>query len=264
MAKKKKGGCPGGVCGMNSQNKYQASANKKIQKTNAKAAVNQAKAESKAQASQPVVSGTPAPAATNPTGMAAINGMGQQGGGLPPLVQQRFDQNSPVTYTQPGPGFWSGTNANISYYPQYEPEQNYVLDQLLRGGLGNLQNLQRPDFEPIAERSQREFATQTVPSLAERFTSLGGGQRSSAFQGALGQAGSDLQSQLAALRSKYGLEANQQQFNQAIPQLQLGLQPRRESVYTPRQSSGISNLFSGFAQNAGQGIGALGKMAFGG
>ena len=278
MGKKKKGGCPGGICGRRPatpqaapQNKYQAKAQKKIDKVQAKADVAQAKAQAKVLAEQPTITG--APPAINPgqiTGPQGVTGgglqalSGNQSGALPPLAggQQSYN-NNPITYTQPGPGFFSGTNANISYYPQYEPEQQYTLDQLLRGGLGGIRGLQELDFDPIAERQQREFQTQTVPSLAERFTALGGGQRSGAFKAALGQAGSDLQSQLAALRSKYGLAANEQRLQQALPQLQFGLQPRRESVYTPRQSSGISNLFGGLGQGIGQGISSLARMGLG-
>lgn len=79
---------------------------------------------------------------------------------------------------------------------------------------GNLamQGLQNPyeGFQPIENRAREQFQTSTIPSLAERFTSLGNSQRSSAFQGALGQAGAGLESNLAALRSQYGL-ANRQE-----------------------------------------------------
>ena len=57
------------------------------------------------------------------------------------------------------------------------------------------------DFEPLRQQAMTQFNTQTVPSLAERFTSLGGGQRSSAFQGALGQAGAGLQENLAGMQT---------------------------------------------------------------
>ena len=55
-----------------------------------------------------------------------------------------------------------------------------------QSALGNQasQALQNPyeGFEPIAQQARNQFNTSTVPSLAERFTSMGtGGQRSSAF-----------------------------------------------------------------------------------
>jgi hypothetical protein len=242
-------GCPGGVC-----SKKQKKANKK-----------QAKQEAKALAAQPVVSNAPPAIAANQIGSgAAPSSLQGFTGGLPALggVQQSYNMQ-PITYTHKGPGFFSSVDPTTQYYPSFTPEQQFSLDQLLRGGLNGIQGLQTPDFGPIEEQAKREFQTQTIPSLAERFTSLGGGQRSSAFQGALGSAASDLQSQLAALRSKYGLAANEQRLQQALPQLQFGLQPRYESVFTPRQPSGISNLFSGISQGIGQGISSLGKIGLG-
>jgi hypothetical protein len=55
-------------------------------------------------------------------------------------------------------------------------------------------------LSPISQNAMNRFNTQTVPSLAERFTSLGSGsQGSSAFAGQLGAAGGNLQNELAGL-----------------------------------------------------------------
>lgn len=264
--------CKNGVCGVKKPNKYQVKANKKVQKINAKAAANQAKQQARAQAAQPTVTGGP-PAITpemvanqSLPGMQNTQGNGLQalGGGLPPLAggQKDYSRN-PITYTHKGPGFFSSVDPTTQYYPIYDPEQQYSLDQLLRSGFGGVSNLDPLNFEPLAQQAQREFSTQTVPSLAERFTALGGGQRSSAFQGALGQSASDLQSQLAALRSKYGLAANEQLHNQGLQRLQLGLQPRYESVFNQRQPSGVSSLFGGLSQGIGQSLGSLAKIGLG-
>ncbi len=84
----------------------------------------------------------------------------------------------------------------------------------VKGAVGNqaLQALQglggnQFNFQPLAQQARTQFQTNTIPGLAERFTSLGqGAQRSSAFQGALGQAGGELEQGLAALQSQYGLK----------------------------------------------------------
>jgi hypothetical protein len=86
--------------------------------------------------------------------------------------------------------------------PQEQLQNQYInrLQGLLGQGFGQ-------GFEPFAQKARTQFQTQTVPGLAERFTAMGGagGQRSSAFQGALGQAGAGLEENLAALGQEYGM-----------------------------------------------------------
>lgn len=112
----------------------------------------------------------------------------------------------PVQNTPQGGSFWFGRpDQNIS---NLTPEQQYAQYQQLQQGMQNA------DFGGIENAARRNFQTQTIPSIAERFTAFGNGQRSSAFQGALGSAGANLESQLGALRSQYGQQ-----------QLQTGLNP---------------------------------------
>ncbi len=125
-----------------------------------------------------------------------------------------------------------------------------------------LQGLQNPTqgFEPIEQQARTQFQTSTVPSLAERFTSMGsGGQRSSAFQGALGQAGAGLESNLAALRAQYGLQSrglSQNLLGQAI-------QPNFDTVFQQHQPGFLESVFGGLSGQLGQygalqGLGLLG------
>lgn len=116
--------------------------------------------------------------------------------------------------------------------PIFGPEQMTRQSQLLELGGERLAN-PTAGFNPIAQQANREFYTRTVPSLAEHFTAQGGGQRSSAFQGALGQAGADLQSQLAGQQAQYGL----QQQGLATQQLALGLQPQYGQAYYQPQGN---------------------------
>jgi hypothetical protein len=98
-------------------------------------------------------------------------------------------------------------------------------------------------FEPIAQQARTQFQTQTIPGLAERFTSLGSGaQRSSAFQGALGQAGAGLEQNLAALGSQYGLQQRglDQQLLSAL--LSTALAPESETLITPGQPGALQEL----------------------
>lgn len=127
----------------------------------------------------------------------------------------------------------------------FTPQQQQLQNQSIQQALSLLQG--SPDaykgFQPIAQQARSQFQKSTVPSLAERFTSLGSGgsQRSSAFQGALGSAASDLEQGLAALQSQYGQ-------NQLRNLLATGIQPSFGTTYTPREP--------GIAE---QGLGALVK-----
>lgn len=114
------------------------------------------------------------------------------------------------------------------------PEQQQLFSQLsqqLMGGqqsplmgvgtnyLQNLLSGSPEAFQQFEAPIKRQFQEQVIPGIAERFSGLGSGaQSSSAFQQALGQAGSGLSENLAALRG--GMQM------QALPQaLQFAQQP---------------------------------------
>lgn len=113
--------------------------------------------------------------------------------------------------------------------PTVSPEQKQaILGQLQQG-------MQNASWEPIEARARKQFSEHTIPSIAERFTSMGeGAQGSSAFAGALGSAASDLESQLAALRGEYGMG-----------QLRMGLTPLFENVMEPRQPGAFQSALQG-------------------
>lgn len=116
----------------------------------------------------------------------------------------------------------------------YTPEQQSVLDMLLGQGMQNA------DFSGIENRELSRFNKETIPSIAERFTSMGsGGQRSSAFQGALGGAASDLGERLGALRSQYGLQ-----------QLGYGLGRRFQTIHRPRTPGFLEQILPGAIKGA--------------
>ena len=127
---------------------------------------------------------------------------------------------------------------------RYNPEQQDWMSQLGQMGMQGLQNPME-GFEPIAEQAKSQFQQQTVPSLAERFTSLGAGsQGSSAFQGSLGRAGAGLSRDLAGMGAQYGL----QRTNQLQNMMNTALTPQFENMYRPEQSGRArtmgANLFS--------------------
>lgn len=128
-----------------------------------------------------------------------------------------------------GGGGLMGKPGKWSKLPQYSPAGMGALDWLIGQGRQNA------DWGPIEQQYKNQFQSETIPGLAERFSAMGpGAQRSSGFQSALGRAGGDLSSQLAALRSQFGMQ-----------QLGMGLRPQHENVFTP----GKPGMFEGGFQS---------------
>jgi hypothetical protein len=157
--------------------------------------------------------------------------------------------------------FLVGSPGQLQQFPRLSPQQ-LNLQQGLTPAINSLlpqatgQGGQGFNFAPIAQQARTQFNTQTIPSLAERFTSLGA-QGSSAFQGALGAAGAGLEEGLAGLESKYGLAQQGQQQQLLLALLSMALQPQHENAYFPSRSG----LFQGLAGGLGSGLGSLGGLS---
>ena len=120
-------------------------------------------------------------------------------------------------------GGLTGSKGKFEQTPNlYNPQQQNVLNAFLQQGQQAYNN-PYGGFEPIEQQARLGFAGKTIPSLAERFTSMGGhgtGALSSpVFATQLGEAGVDLESQLAALRAHYGQQGQQN----AMQLLQMGV-----------------------------------------
>ena len=114
---------------------------------------------------------------------------------------------------------------------RFTPGQQQGLDQILQQALQGLQGNQF-DFAPIEQQARSGFAQKTIPSITERFTSMGeGGQGSSAFQGALGRAGAGLEENIAGMKQQYGL----QQQGQLQNLLSMGMTPQFKTSYMQSQ-----------------------------
>lgn len=149
-----------------------------------------------------------------------IPGAGIAGSGLGSWLGGLFDSNG---------------NSNMNNQNQY-PQGPYGIQRFSPEVQSQLQNLLQGSstaFAPIEQQARQQFQTQTVPALAERFTSLGDNRRSSGFEGALGQAGAGLEQGLASLKSQHGM------------QLLQTLLPYLEQTYQQRQP--------GFGENFGVG-----------
>lgn len=138
--------------------------------------------------------------------------------------------------------FFGGSPARTEQTPTLSQPQQGLQNQAIQQ-LMSMLGQGGGSFAPIEKQARTNFQTNTIPGLAERFTSLGSGsQRSSAFQGALGQAGSGLEQGLASLKSQHGLQ------QQGLLS-QLGMQPSFENNYFARQP--------GFGEQAGQGLASI-------
>ncbi len=91
-----------------------------------------------------------------------------------------------------------------------------------------------------AANEMQRFYEDTVPTLAERFTQAGGGQRSAAFQGALGRASSGLGLGLGALGEQQQLQQQQQAFNQQQTQREFDALQRQRQQQLQRQDQAFA------------------------
>jgi hypothetical protein len=151
-----------------------------------------------------------------------------------------------------------GYGSQNEMLPTQTPQQTGLANSLGQLGLQGIKNYNPAqfDFQPIANKARNNFLTQTLPSISERFTAMGGQNRlgSGNFNNAQTQAGIGLDTNLAALEQQYNLqrEGNALQRQGQLGQFaQLGLQPQFENMYTPPSSGILGGLAGGLGQAAG-------------
>jgi hypothetical protein len=192
------------------------------------------------------------------------------------IAKQQAKQNKNIHEPQnnalPKAGFLKKRDEQIVNNHVFSTGQENALESLLQQGLGSAQNLPLPgdplqsqiepfNFAPIEQSARQNFAQNTVPSLAERFTSMGSGSAlsSPAFSGQLGRAGAGLESEIARLSAEYGLQQQglnlqQQGLNQNERGMQAsnlqnllgaGLAPRTDPMHLSGQQSGLVRFAKG-------------------
>lgn len=152
--------------------------------------------------------------------------------------------------------FLVGSPAKLEQLPRLNPQQQALQSQIggaASGMLGNLGN-NRFDFAPIAQQARTNFQTQTIPSIAARFSGMGN-QRGSDYRYALGSAGAGLDEGLAALQQKYNLAQSGQQQQLLLALLSQALQPQQENIYSPSQGGLVQSLLP--ALSGGVNVGLL-------
>lgn len=148
--------------------------------------------------------------------------------------------------------FFAGSPARVEQVNRYNPQQQGAFAQLQNMGLQGLRNPYQ-GFEPIAQRATSQFQQNIVPSLAERFTSMGSNALSSpAFASQLGSAGAGLQEALAGLQSQYG----QQQQSHFSNLLGMGLTPQYESFKMDAEPGLLQQILPLLGRIGGHALGA--------
>jgi hypothetical protein len=170
-----------------------------------------------------------------------LGGSGGQGQPFNPVSMLPTQQGS----------FFGGSPASFATTQRYTPNQQNLQNQSIQQIMSLLQGGKPYGFDALQNQARENFQQNTIPSLAERFTAMGGGQRSSAFQGALGNAAGGLESSLAGL----GAQLGQQQLGQLLP---YGFAQSFDTQYMPRESGFLENILSSLLGGAGQGLGQAG------
>lgn len=145
-----------------------------------------------------------------------------------------------------------GKKPKIHQAPRFTGEQQSVLDQLLGQtsqampqGIDFLQQLFTPgseSLEAFQAPAMRQFQEEILPEISQRFANTGS-LSSSAFRNQATQAGASLAERLAAQRTEAGLQG----FQQLLPLLQAGLEPRFQNVQTPGTRGILGGLLGGLA-----------------
>lgn len=159
--------------------------------------------------------------------------------------------------------FLAGKSGFNEQLPVITPEQQGYQSWLLQQGQQGIGQNQPFDFNPIRQQAMEQFRTETVPSIADRFLGTSSTRNSGGFQGALGAAGAGLETNLAALKAQYDYQSHNQQQQNALNMLGMGMHPTYENIYTPASSGLLGGLASGVAPALGKygalaGAGALG------
>jgi|SRR5579859_55831 len=154
--------------------------------------------------------------------------------------------------------FLIGTPGSVEQVSRLNPQQVALQQQIgntasnMLGGLGQSQF----NFSPIAQQARTNFQTQTIPSIAARFSGMGN-QRGSDYRAALSSAGAGLEEGLAALQAKYGLAQSGQQQQLLLSLLSQALQPQQDNQFLAPQGGFLQSILpaigggAGIAANAG-------------
>ena len=122
--------------------------------------------------------------------------------------------------------WWWGRNEHQipNYTPQQQQTQQTLLQQL-EPLLKGLLSPQSGNFQDIAKAETLRHRQETIPSLAERLSGMGGGLSSSGFQDAMSRADTGFGLNLASMGAQYGLQQRGQNLDILRSLLSGGMSP---------------------------------------
>ena len=192
----------------------------------------------------------------------------------PMLMEKMFPGNKGEFKSTYSKGARSGLEDALEQLKSMKGNADITQNQNYQSGQDWLQSLYNDPafFDKFEAPLQRQFEEQTIPDLANRFASQGSGGSlgSTGFRNQLAREGSNLHTNIAALRG--GLQ--QQGVNQSLQYAQqpaqnymnllgIGTQPT-QNVYQGPTANPLSNLFSGFSGGFSQGYGHMQGQKFAG
>lgn len=172
------------------------------------------------------------------------------------------DEKFGSTYSQ---GAQGGLNDLLAKVKGMGGAPDINQNQTFQGGQNWLQGLFNDPqfFNDVEAPMQRQFQEQTVPDLANRFASMGSGGAlgSTGFRNQLAREGSNLHTNMAALRGQMqqqganqALQYGNQPFQNVMQMLGLATTPTNNQ-WQPAQPGALSNTLSAFSGGAAKGFG---------
>ena len=145
----------------------------------------------------------------------------------------------------------AGSEAKNEQLSKLTTPQQGLKNQVINRAMGGLKGL---DFAPIANEARNNFTQNLAPSLAERYTAMGGRGYNSItspnYQNYIQGAGANLEAQLAGLGSQYGLE--KEQLLQHLEDL--GLHGEFDTLLHPSQPGLLGSAASSLGKEDYQGL----------
>jgi len=125
-------------------------------------------------------------------------------------------------------------------------------------GMPEMPKFSSMDFAPIEAQARAGFQQQTLPTIAERFTTMGAGARGTgAFARTVGAAGAGLEGSLAALKAKMLPEWEMKQAQYGLQRGALGMQRGKLGLEQELGKAGISQRDAQMQMQRDLGLGGL-------
>jgi hypothetical protein len=155
-------------------------------------------------------------------------GNGGQGG------MDQYDTGTQSPFAE----FFAGNPERVAHIPQFTQQQSPLFQILGEQGKQQYMNPYQ-GFDAIANQAQQNFRQNTLPSLAERFTSMGKNSMTSPlFMSQMHNAGAGLDTQLASMKQMYGMKNR----SQGLEALAMALTPQYQNIRLGAQPGAMAGI----------------------